>query len=348
MSGGCLSRRAARAPAPVAVGARSAASRRSVAIAAACAAFAAWGAPAAAATAWPAQPIRLVVPFAPGGSTDLAARLVAQGLGERLGQPIVVENRPGAGATTGSALVAAAAPDGHTLLMSNVASHGVAPALYANLRYDPVRDFTHVGLITSNPSVFVANPAFAARDLSDVARLSKEAARGLDVASSGSGSSNHLLIVQFSQATGARLNHVPYRGAGPAMTDVIAGVVPVMSDSLPSAAGHIRAGSVRALGLSAAERHPAFPELRTFREQGVDLVSTSWFGLSGPAGLPAPVVARLSRELNAVLAAPATRDRLAELGGQAGRLSPEEYAAFVRSEVARWGPVVRASGATVE
>ena len=174
------------------------------------------------------------------------------------------------------------------------------------------------------------------------------AARGLDVASSGSGSSNHLLIVQFSQAAGARLNHVPYRGAGPAMTDVIAGVVPMMSDSLPSAAGHIRAGSVRALGLSAAERHPAFPELRTFREQGVDLVSTSWFGLSGPAGMPPPVVARLSRELSAVLETPATRDRLAELGGQAVRLSPEGYTEFVRSEVARWGPVVRASGATVE
>ena len=303
--------------------------------------------PASATAGWPSQPIRLVVPFAPGGTTDLAARVVAQGLQERLGQPLVIENRPGAGATLGSALVAAAAPDGHTLVMSNVASHAIAPALYRDLRYDPVRDFAHVGLITSNPSAFVSNPGFGGRGLADVARLSREAPRGLDVASSGSGSSNHLLIVQFERATGARLNHVPYRGAGPAMTDVIAGVVPLMSDSLPSAAGHVRAGSVRALGVSSAERHPAFPEVPTFREQGVDLVSSSWFGLSAPAGTPEAVVSRLNAALNAVLAAPAARDRLAELGGRAGALSPEEYTAFVRSEVEHWGPLVRASGATV-
>lgn len=344
MSGG-LSRRAALL-APVAIAARSAAARPSAGIAVACAAIGARGAPAAA-SAWPAQPIRLVVPFAPGGSTDLAARLVAQGLGERLGQPLIVENRPGAGATLGSALVAAAAPDGHTLVMSNVASHAIGPALYGNLRYDPLRDFAHIGLITSNPSAFVSNPGFAARGLQDVARSSLETPRGLDVASSGSGSSNHLLIVQFARTAPARLNHVPYRGAGPAMTDVIAGVVPLMSDSLPSAAGHIRAGSVRALGISAPERHPAFPAVPTFREQGVDLVSASWFGLSAPAGTSASVVSRLNREMNAVLATPATRDRLAEIGGQAGALQPEEYTAFVRAEVAHWEPLVRASGATV-
>ena len=347
MSRGCLSRRAA-VLAPMATAARLAVARRSAGIVAACAVAGAWGAPAASAAAWPAQPIRLVVPFAPGGTTDLAARLVAQGLGERLGQPIVIENRPGAGATLGSAAAAAAAPDGHTLVMSNVASHAIAPALYGNLRYDPVRDFAHVGLITSNPSAFVCNPGFGARGIPDVARLSLEGQRGLDVASSGSGSSNHLLIVQFARTTAARLNHVPYRGAGPAMTDVIAGVVPLMSDSLPSAAGHIRAGSVRALGVSAPERHPTFPSVPTFREQGVDLVNASWFGLSAPAGTPASVVSRLNRELNAVLAAPAVRDRLSEVGGQAGALSPEEYTAFVRSEVARWEPLVRASGATVE
>lgn len=344
MSGG--SSRRAIVLAPVAIVARSAVARRSAVVACA-SVIGARGTPAVAAT-WPAQPVRLVVPFAPGGTTDLVARLVAQGLGERLGQPLIIENRPGAGATLGSGTVAAATPDGHTLVLSNVASHAIAPALYGNLRYDPLRDFAHIGLITVNPSAFVANPAFAARGLPAVARLAGEGARGLDVASSGSGSSNHLLIVQFAQATAARLNHVPYRGAGPAMTDVIAGVVPLMSDSLPSAAGHIRAGSVRALGVSAAERHPAFPAVPTFREQGVDLVSTSWFGLSAPAGTPGPVVARLSRELNAVLAAPAARDRLAEVGGQAGALSPEGYTAFIRAELVRWEPLVRASGATVE
>lgn len=297
---------------------------------------------------WPAQPIRLVVPFAPGGTTDLVARLLAQGLQERLGQPLIIENRPGAGATVGSQQVAQAAPDGHTLLMSNIASHGIAPSLYRTLRYDAVRDFTHLALIIENPSVFVATPRFPAATLRDAVRLSQEDRRGLDIASSGSGSSNHLLIVQFGRATGARVNHVPYRGAGPAMTDVIAGVVPMMSDSLPSAAGHIRGGAVRALAISSAARHPAFPEVATFREQGVDLVSGSWFGLSGPAGLPAAIMERLAAATGSVLAEPALRSRFAELGGTVGALGPAGYTDFVAAEVARWAPVVQASGAQVD
>jgi tripartite-type tricarboxylate transporter receptor subunit TctC len=195
--------------------------------------------------------------------------------------------------------------------------------------------------------VFVANPRFPARSLGDIARLSRAEARGVDMASSGSGSSNHLLIVQFGQVADARVNHVPYRGAGPAMTDVIAGVVPLMSDSLPSAAGHIRSGTVRAVAMASAERHPAFPDVPTFREQGVDLVSDSWFGLSGPQGLQAAVVQRLSEATLAVLAEPATLARFTELGGTPGRLSPAGYTDFVRAEVARWAPVVRASGAEV-
>ena len=166
------------------------------------------------AIAWPSQPIRLVVPFAPGGTTDLVARLVSQGLQERLGQPVIIENRAGAGATIGSLMVAQAAPDGYTLLLSNIASHGVAPALYRGLRYDAVRDFTHVALLVRNPLVFVATPRFPAHDLADVVRLSREDARGLDIASSGSGSTNHLLILQFGQATGAHVNHVPIAAPG--------------------------------------------------------------------------------------------------------------------------------------
>lgn len=298
--------------------------------------------------AWPSQPIRLLVPFAPGGTTDLVARLVAHGLQERLGQPLIIENRPGAGATLGSQQAAAAAPDGYTLVLSNIASHAIAPSLYHGLRYDPVRDFAHVALITRNPSVFVANLRFPGRTLGDVVRLAREGGRGIDIASSGSGSSNHLLIVQFAQVTGAPVNHVPYRGAGPAMTDVIAGVVPMMSDSLPSAAGHIRAGAVRAIAISSEERHPAFPEVPTFREQGVDLVSSSWFGLSAPAGTPAAIVARLNREVRALLSDPAMRARFAEIGGTVGDLSPEAFTDFVAAEVARWAPVVQASGARVD
>ncbi|SDB68006.1 Bug family tripartite tricarboxylate transporter substrate binding protein [Belnapia rosea] len=300
------------------------------------------------ASAWPTQPIRLVVPFAPGGTTDLAARLVSQGLGMRLGQPVIVENRPGAGATLASAQVAQAAPDGLTLLVSNIASHGVAPSLYRNLRYDPVWDFTHIALLLETPSVFVAQPRFPARGIADVVRLSRDMPRGIDIASSGTGSSNHLLIVQFGQVTGARVNHVPYRGAGPAMTDVIADVVPMMSDSLPSSAGHLRAGAVRGMAIASTARHPAFPELPSFREQGVDLVASSWFGLSAPAGLPPAITGRLSREVAAVLADAALQHRFAELGGTVGALSPPAYAEFIAGEVARWAPVVQASGAQVE
>ncbi len=298
--------------------------------------------------AWPTQPIRLVVPFAPGGSTDLIARLVAQGLQERLGQPLIVENRAGAGATVGSAQVAAAAPDGHTLLMSNIASHGIAPSLYRTLRYDAVRDFAHVALLVHNPSVLVANPRFPGRSVAEVVALARGHAEGIDIATSGSGSSNHLLVVQFGQLAGVRVNHVPYRGAGPAMIDVIAGTVPLMSDSLPSAVAHLRGGSVRAVALAATARHPAFPDLATFREQGMDLVSTSWFGLSAPAGTPSAIVARLNREALAVLAAPAVQARLAEIGGTPGDLSPEAYTEFIAAEVARWAPVVHASGAQVD
>jgi tripartite-type tricarboxylate transporter receptor subunit TctC len=304
------------------------------------------GAPSLArAQAWPTQPVRIVVPFAPGGTTDLVARLVAAPLQERLGQPVIVENRPGAGATVGSLVVAQAAPDGHTLVMSNIASHGIAPALYANLRYDALRDFTHVALLITNPSVIVANPRAGIGDMADLARLHRAGPRGLDMASSGAGSSNHLIIVRLGQILGREINHIPFRGAGPAMTAVISGQVPLMSDSLPSAAAHIRQGSVRAVAMSSAERHPGFPEVPTLREQGFDLVSSSWFGLSGPARMPAEVVDRLSRELRAILDQPEIVARFAELGGTPGRMSPAEYAAFVAAELALWAPLVRESGA---
>ncbi|WP_207537794.1 Bug family tripartite tricarboxylate transporter substrate binding protein [Sabulicella rubraurantiaca] len=297
------------------------------------------------AQSWPSQPIRLVVPFAPGGTTDLIARLVATPLGESLGQPVVVENRPGAGATLGSLLVAHSPPDGHVLVLSSIASHAIAPALYSGVRYDALTDFTHVALLSLNPSVIVAHPRLGPTDMADLARRHREGARGLDMASSGAGSSNHLLIVRLGQLLGKELNHIPFRGAGPAMTAVIGGQVPLMSDSLPSAAAHIRQGSVRALATSGEMRHPAFPEVPTLREAGFDLVTSSWFGLSGPARLPAPVTERLSREVLAILARPELQARFAEFGGTPGTLDPVSFTQFVESELARWGPVVRESGA---
>lgn len=297
------------------------------------------------AQSWPTQAIRLVVPFAPGGTTDLMARLVAQPLAERLGVAVTIENRPGAGATVGSLAVAQSNPDGHTLVMSNIASHGIGPSLYPNIRYDAVRDFSHIALITQNPSVFVANPRSGIASLADLAARHRASAGGIDMASSGAGSSNHLLIVLMGRALGRDINHIPFRGAGPAMTAVIGGQVPLMSDSLPSAASHLRAGNVRGIAISDAQRHPAFPEIPTFREQGHDIVSTSWFGLSGPAGMPPAVVERLNRELRDILDGAELRRRFAELGGTPGQMSASEFSEYIAREVAYWRPVVRESGA---
>jgi tripartite-type tricarboxylate transporter receptor subunit TctC len=296
---------------------------------------------------WPAGTIRLIVPFAPGGSTDIAARFLAEGLSLRLGVSVVVENRAGAGATTGSQLVADAAPDGQTLVMSNIASHAISPALYGNLRYDPVRSFTHIAMVITNPSVWVVNKATGITGLADIVRRARQRPDGLDMASSGAGSSNHLLIVRFAGLAGIPYTHVPFRGAGPAMQAVIAGQVPMMSDSLPSAAGHVRQGSVLAIAMSSAARHPGFPDVPTFREQGFELESTSWFALSGPAGMAPAIVERLHRETMAVISRPAAAARFAELGGSPGAMSPAAFAEFVAQEAASWAPVVRASGASV-
>jgi tripartite-type tricarboxylate transporter receptor subunit TctC len=300
------------------------------------------------AQSWPEGPIRLIVPFAPGGTTDVMARLVGDRLGPRLGQPVIVENRAGAGATVGSTIAAQAAPDGHTLLMSNIASHGIAPTLYRNIRYDAMRDFVHIALVTRNPSAMVCNPGFAARSVADVVRIAKEKPGGLDFATSGAGSSNHLLGLRFAMAAGVTLNHVPYRGAGPAMTDTIAGVVPMMFDGLPAASGHIRDGRVRLLATSGAERSPAFPEAPTLKESGYDIVSYQWFGISAPAGTPAAIVSRLNREIREILKEPEVVARFDQLGGGIVDMTPEQYSAFVAEEIAVWAPVVRASGATVD
>jgi len=297
---------------------------------------------------WPNGPIRLIVPFAPGGTTDIMARLVGERLQSRLGVPVVIENRPGAGATIGSLAVAQAAPDGQTLLMSNIASHAIGPALYRNVRYDPLRDFAHIAMVTVNPSVMVANPRFEAQSLPAFIALAKARPGKIAHATSGAGSSNHMLGVRLGLTAGIDIIHIPYRGAGPAMTDVIAGVIGVMFDSLPSASAHIRAGSVRALAVSGAERSPAFPDLPTFREQGVDIVSYSWFGISAPAGTPAAIVERLNREIRDIIADPAVAARLEALGGSPRDWSAAEFAAFVKREAETWAPVVRASGATAD
>jgi tripartite-type tricarboxylate transporter receptor subunit TctC len=298
---------------------------------------------------WPTKPIKLVVPFAPGGTTDVVGRVIGEYLGRRLGQNIVVENRPGKGATIGASQVAKAAPDGYTLVISNVAAMAIAPTLYGDLDYDPVTDFTHITLASFNPSVLVVHPDFSARTLADYIAYARANPDKLAYATSGPGSSNHILGVLLAQVTGTRLVHVPYRGAGPAMQDTIAGIVPSMLDSLPSAAPHIKAGKVRALAVSGEARNAAFPDVPTMKEQGFpELISYSWFGLSGPAKLPAPIVERLAREMQTVLKDPDVVRRWQDIGAESSTRTPAEFTEFVKAEFAKWAPAIKASGAKPE
>jgi len=293
--------------------------------------------------AWPSRPIRLIVPFAPGGTTDVVGRLAAEKLGPRLGQTMLVENRPGAGATLGAQLVARAEPDGHTLLVSSSTSHGVSPAIYPNIGYDPMADFAHIALLSRTPPALLVTRNHPARNIQEYlaqGRREKE----LTLAVAAIGTSSHLAGVRLGQAMGVEVRSVVYRGVGPALTDVIAGIVPGIIDSLPSAVGHIRSGSLRALALLSEARSPLFPDLPTMREAGLDVVSAAWFGLSAPAATPAPILARLTRETQGILAEPETRARLEELGGAPPPWSPAEYSAFIQSELEKLGALARAAG----
>jgi tripartite-type tricarboxylate transporter receptor subunit TctC len=298
--------------------------------------------------AWPSRPLRLVVTFAPGGSTDLIARLVATGLQERLGQPVIVENRAGAGGTIATTHVARTEPDGYTMVLASSTVMAIGPSLYRNVQYDPIRDFSHVVLLSTNHLVFVTNNRVPAQNLNDLVRLARATNGGLNMASSGSGSLNHMLIVLFGNVSGATLNHVAYRGAGPAMAAVLGGEVHGMSDSLPSAASHIKQGSVRAISIAGESRSPSFPDVPTFREQGFDLMSYGWFGLSMPSATPTPILDRLHREVSAVLKTPHVVERMAEFDATPGNISREAYSAMVRADYERWGPLVRASGAMAD
>ena len=300
-------------------------------------------------TPWPSKPIRLVVPYAPGGTTDVVARVVAEYLGKRLGQNIIVDNKPGKGAMVGTAMVAKALPDGYTLLMSVISGLTISPTLYGGGEFDPMADFIHVSIASTNPSVLVVNPSFEAKTFKDYVAYAKAHPGKLAYATSGAGSSNHLLGARMSQVIGSEMVHIPYRGAGPAMVDTIAGNVPSMFDSLPSAAPHIKAGKVIALAVSGEKRSPAFPDVPTMKELGYpDLVSYSWFGISVPAKTPAPIVERIAADMQAILKEPAVVKRWDEIGAEPSTMTPAEVTRFVKDEIDKWTPVVKASGARPE
>jgi len=299
------------------------------------------------AQSWPAaRPVRLVVPFPPGGPTDRLARLAAQHLGARLGGQWVVENRPGAGGTLGTDLVAKAPPDGHTLLLSNIASNGVAPGVFRSLPYDPLTAFTHLALLAEIPSVLVVNVASPPRSLEEFVAWARRTPGGLTMGSAGNGSSAHVLIETLARATGAPLVHVPYRGSALANTDLVAGQIHGMITTL---AETIRNDRLRILAVTAAARVPMAPHLPSFAELGLpQMTAPTWFGISGPAGLPVALADRVHAESLAMLDAPEVRELLTNIVALPGRLSRQEFQAFVAAEVRRWTEQARAANATAE
>jgi tripartite-type tricarboxylate transporter receptor subunit TctC len=297
------------------------------------------------AQAWPARPVRMIVPFPPGGTTDVVARLVAQRLSVALGQSFVIENRAGAGGTLGSDLVAKSPPDGLAFVVSNIASHGVGPSVYRTMPYDSVRDFTHVALMAEVPSVLVVSASSPIRNLADFIAAAR-ARPGMSIGSPGNGTSSHAKQEILKRAAGIETTHVPYRGSGPMMNDLAAGNVDAIITTLVEAGRNER---FRLLAVTAAQRVEGWPDVPTFPELGYpDLVASTWFGLSGPAGLPAPITARLNAEVLAALAHPDVAPRLVEAGATPRRMSAAEYQAFVAAEVRRWAAVVQAAGIRAE
>jgi tripartite-type tricarboxylate transporter receptor subunit TctC len=298
---------------------------------------------------WPSKPVRIVVPFAPGGTADTLGRLVALKLGETFKETFVVENRAGAGGVVGSDLVAKSAPDGYTLVVSGVASHCIAPAMSKNFPFDPLRDFTHIALFGGPPGVLVVYPALPVKDLKQFIAYARAENGKLAYGSPGNGTQGHLIAEQLKQVAGIEMTHVPYRGASLAVSDLIAGHVPVTSTTLTTAAVQIKAGKARALAVSSLKRIPEFPDVPTFGELGYpELTASIWFSLSGPAGMPPEIVDRLNAEVRRSLHLADVRERLRPEGIEPGDLDPQQFTAFVASELKRWAPIVRASGAQAD
>ena len=303
----------------------------------------------AAAQSYPAKPVRLMVPFPPGGSTDIIARIVAQKLSAQLGQNVVVENRGGAGGTIGTAVVAKAAPDGYLLTVGTTSTHVVAPSVYAKLEYDPVKNFAPVGLMAVTPYLLVVNPAVPANSLAELVGLMRAQPGRMNYASAGVGSTTHLAMEMLKTASGTYALHIPYSGNGPAGAAVIAGQVEILFGSLPAVLPHAKSGRVRALAVGTLKRSPSLPAVPTVAESGYAGFDASlWLGIMAPAGTPAPVIERLNREVTAAVSAPETRDLLDKNGAEVLTSTPAELAAMVRDGVAKYAKIVKAAGLTAQ
>jgi tripartite-type tricarboxylate transporter receptor subunit TctC len=301
------------------------------------------------ASAYPTKPIRLVVPFPAGGTTDILARAAAQKLTEAFGQAVVVDNRPGAAGNIGSELVAKSAPDGYTLLMGTVGTHAINPSLYAKMPYDHVKDFVPVILVAGVPNVLVVNPSLPVNSVAELIAYGKANPDKLNFASSGSGTSIHLSGELFMAMTGVRMTHVPYKGSAPALQDLAGGQVQLMFDNLPSSLALIKAGKLKALAVTSAARAGALPDVPTVAESGVPgFEASSWFGILAPTGTPAPIVAKIDVEVAKWLASPEAREKLLAQGANAAGGTPDDFAKHIAAETAKWAKVVKESGAKVD
>jgi tripartite-type tricarboxylate transporter receptor subunit TctC len=293
-----------------------------------------------AAADYPDKPVRLIIPFPPGGSNDVVGRLVANQLSEKLGHKVFVDNRGGAGGVIGTEAAASAAPDGYTLLVVSIA-HAVNPALYT-LKYDPIKSFTPISIMATGPNVLAVNPSLPVKDVKELVALAKEKPGSIDYASAGVGSFQHLGGELFKLVAGVNLQHVPYKGGGPAMQDVIAGHVKVMFSSLVQTTPFINSGQLRALGVGGAKRNPVLPNVPTIQEAGVPgYIADNWWGIVGPAGMPKEIVDRLYRDIQDVLKSKELTEAFAREGAEAVSMSSDEFAKYIENEIVKWGRVVK-------
>jgi len=298
---------------------------------------------------WPTKPIRFIVPFTPGGGNDTIARLVGQKLSAALGQQVIVDNRAGAGGTIGAEAAARSAPDGYTMFLAGVATHGINPNLRSKLPYDPIKDFQPVSLIASAPLIVVVHPSLPVRNTRDLIALAKSKPGQVTYASNGAGGSSHMAVELFNMMTGTKMLHVPYKGLSPALTDLISGQVQVMFSSAVAMLPQVKSGRLRAIAMTGAKRSPALPDVPTVAESGVPGYETgSWYGVVVPAGTPKPIVGRLAHEIAAISKSQEVDRRLIEDAAIPVGNTPEEFGDFIRKELARWAKVVQQGHISVE
>jgi len=304
---------------------------------------------AAQAQAFPTKAITIIVPFSAGGTTDILARVLGQFISKDLGQPVIIDNRAGAGGNIGTQLVARAAPDGYTILMGTVGTHAINQSLYPKLAFDPIKDFAPLTRVALVPNLLVANPAQPFKTVKELTAYAKANPGKVTFGSSGSGTSIHLSGELFKQMAGVDIQHVAYKGSAPAVNDLLGNHIAIMFDNMPSAISHVKAGKLRPLAVTTAQRSPALPDVPTIAEAGVPgYEATSWFGLLAPARTPAPVVAKLNASILKTLADPDVKKKLLEQGAEPAGETPAQFAAFIASETVKWGKIVKQSGATAQ